>query len=292
MATAPSTSNGLLGKDAMLCVYPEMHTWPNVLRSPGLEKAVKLLEGLDKVLCLRDVQTSKITCRVLKQLRVLVDNYAHGNLCHGPMLAYGYVTGATFYTQLDTATGQSFLMPKHRNQPIEKYDCYHHVNVAIDGIKAVVRGHGCLDVECMDVRGSSILVPQADGFTDSNKAKIARFFGRCSMETPIEHCTLAYKAEDFLQQRDFQHLVAEALPRDESQFFLSDDEHVAFYAAANWKFFWAFMRDERGALIVNKIIGHRTHNGLFTPGDKPERLTVAFSRVDGRATTKNTSWMV
>ena len=162
-----------VGYDTQLCEYPVLHTWPNVLRFPVPDKARQLLEGLDKVLCLRDVQASRITCRVLKQLRVLVDNYAHGNLCHGPMLAYGYVTGATFYTQLDTATGQSFLMPKHRNQPIDEYDCYHHVNVALDGIKAVVRGHGCLDVECMDVRGSSILVPQADGFNDSNKAKIA-----------------------------------------------------------------------------------------------------------------------
>ena len=45
------------------------------------------------------------------------------------------------------------------------------------------------------------------------------------METPIQHCTMAYQAEDFLQHREFQYLVGDALPRDESQFFLSDDGH-------------------------------------------------------------------
>ena len=44
--------------------------------------------------------------------------------------------------------------------------------------------------------------------------------------------------------------------------------------------------------MVNKITGHRTFNGEFTPADKPERLTIAVSRVHGRATSEKTSWMV
>ena len=277
---AHNLTGTVVGYDARSCTYPAEQAWNNALAETTIAKAKQLLPGVAKLLTLPDIRGISMAHEMATQLHVLTQAYAAGNLLLGPMLGYCYVNGDSFYMHTDPGS-PPHLMPKFRLKRTEAYDCYEHVVVALDGIRRVVQEFGCLDVVSLNVRGSQALVPQAEFHTDSNKAKIQRFFGRCQSESPLNGFPLAYLTPQFLQQREYQYLVGENMPHDDSQFFIDDTEHISYFATAKWQYFWAFTRDERGGLSVYKICGHRTEDGAYAP-TAAERINAAFCRVHGR----------
>jgi hypothetical protein len=271
-----------VGYDAQARTYPQQQRWPNVLATDSRVRAERVLSGINKMFTLQMIQQSHMAQQLMGQLQALLAAYAAGDLLHGPMLAYCYITGNTFYTHVEH--GNSFLMPKLRlEQAGTEYDCYEHVAVALTGIEKLVRAFRCQDVQAVDVSQSSALKRQAVSYVDANKAKVARFFVRCHTEQPLIGFQVSYLDETFMAQREYQFHADDSLPRHESQFFMDDDEAVSFYATGKWQFFWAFSRDERGGLLLWKISGHSCWDGTFAAKPRPERRRVTFGTFDGGA---------
>jgi len=211
-----------VGYDPQARTYPQQQRWPNALSSYTQMRAERLLGGIAKMFALRAIQQSPMAQQLTGQLQALVAAYAAGDLLHGPMLAFCYVTGNAFYTH--TEQGNSFLMPKLRlEQAGTQYDCYEHATYSLTAIEKLVRAFRCQEVLTVDVSQSSALKPQAQSYTDANKAKVARFFMRCHTDKPLAGFEVTYLQPGFLDEREYEHLAAETLPHHESQFFMSDE---------------------------------------------------------------------
>jgi hypothetical protein len=269
-----------IGYDPRLRQYPLAQQWLEALNAETRTRAMRLQLSVAKLCTLRNIQSSAVGQQLVTQIKALVTAYSEGILLHGPLLAYCYITGGTFYTHVEPGH-TSFLMPKHRLEQAGAYDCYEHVEVALRAIERLVQEFGCLEVPTVDVRGSTALKPASNDFEQANLSKVSRFFGRCSMESALPGYEVAYNISDYLKMREFEYLQAEHLHRHKHQFFLDENEHVAFFATGKWQYFWAFRLNERGNLTMYKIAGHKTFDGQFVPNARPELRRVAFSTFDG-----------
>ena len=270
-----------IGYDAQSRQYPDTQRWPNVLKVEVRKRAAILDQAVGKLLTLRAIISSPTAQQLSFQLKALVTCYAEGSLLHGPMLAFCYVCGHTFYTHTEPS-GLSFLMPKSRLDQGEGYDCYEHVEVALSGVERLVTAFGCLEVPTVDVRGSTALKPASSDFEQANLSKVSRFFGRCSMEDALNGYQVAYLIKDYVKMREYEYLYADRLPRNENQFFIDEGEHVSFFVTGKWQYFWVFRLNEHGNLVMYKIAGHKTYDGTFCPAQRLENRRVTYSTFDGR----------
>jgi hypothetical protein len=269
-----------IGYDAQSRQYPEGQKWANVLKVEVRKRAANLDQAVGKLLTLRTITASPTAQQLSYQLKALVQNYAEGCLLHGPMLAYCYVCGDTFYSHSEPS-GLSFLMPKSRLDQGEGYDCYEHVEVALSGVERLVTAFGCLEVPTVDVRGSTAVKPASSDFQQANLSKVSRFFGRCSMEDALNGYQVAYLIKDYLKMREYEYLYADRLPRNENQFFIDEGERVSLFVTGKWQYFW-FCVNEHGNLVLYKIAGHKTYDGTFCPAPRPEHRRVTYNTFDGR----------
>ena len=146
-----------VGYNTQTRTYPEAQRWRNSLTSATREKAQALLDCVPKMRTLRAIHQSPMAQQLMAQLQSLLQSYAAGDLLHGPLLAYCYVTGDAFYTHTEGSI--SFLMPKFRLERPDPYNCYEHVTVACAGIERLLQAFGCLDVPTVNVTGSTVIKP-------------------------------------------------------------------------------------------------------------------------------------